>query len=416
MIFRFSLYGFLKNQRYFEPFILLAFMQKGLSFAAIGFLIGFREICINLMEIPTGAVADVAGRRKSMILSFISYSISFAIFGVSEKIWMLFVAMFFFSVGEAFRTGTHKAIIFNWLATQDRQSEKTAVYGFTRSWSKMGSAVSVVIAGIMVFISKDYSMIFLFCIIPCVINIINFLTYPEYLDGSKNANAGISSVTKTLMSSVIKSVKSRLLRRVLFESMGYEGLYKTSKDYLQPILQTAALALPLFLYFDGQQRTALLVGAVYFLLHILSSIASRNAGKFVVKFGGEIKASRTLWIFDLLAFTMLAAGILAGYLPVVILAFILLAILQNFWRPILISRCASLSSESQTATILSIESQTKSLFVAVMAPVIGWAIDVVTTVKADWQFLPVAVIGIIIPFLVLVFVRDNSELSGRYQR
>ena len=185
MIFRFSLYGFLKNQRYFEPFLLLAFMQKGLSFAAIGFLIGFREVCINLMEIPTGAVADIAGRRKSMILSFISYSISFAIFGLSEKIWMLFVAMFFFSVGEAFRTGTHKAIIFNWLGTQGRQSEKTAVYGFTRSWSKMGSAVSVVIAGIMVFISKDYSMIFLFCIIPCVINIINFLTYPEYLDGSK---------------------------------------------------------------------------------------------------------------------------------------------------------------------------------------------------------------------------------------
>ena len=189
--------------------------------------------------------------------------------------------------------------------------------------------------------------------------------------------------------------------------MGYEGLYKTSKDYLQPILQSAALALPLFLYFDGHQRTALLVGTVYFLLHILSSIASRNAGKFVARFGGEINASHSLWIFDLLAFIMLAIGILFGYLPVVILAFILLAILQNFWRPILISRCASLSSESQTATILSIESQTKSLFVAVMAPVIGWAIDVVTAVKANWQFLPIAVLGIVVSFLVLVFVRDK---------
>lgn len=407
MLFRFSLYGFLKNQRYFEPFILLAFMQKGLSFAMIGLLFGFREICINIMEIPTGAVADVAGRKNSMILSFVSYSVSFAIFGLSSAVWVLFVAMFFFSVGEALRTGTHKAIIFSWLATQDRQSEKTAVYGYTRSWSKMGSAVSVVIAGVMVFISKDYSMVFLFCIIPCIINIINFLTYPEYLDGSKNANAGISSVTKTLMSSLIKSIKSRLLRRVLFESMGYEGLYKASKDYLQPILRTAALALPLFLYFDGQQRTAILVGAVYFFLHILSSIASRNAGKFVEKFGGEIKASRSLWVFDLLAFAVLAGGILAGYLPVVILAFILLAILQNFWRPILISRCASLSDESQTATILSIESQTKSLFVAVMAPVIGWAIDMVTAIKADWQFLPIAVLGIVVSFLVLVFVRDK---------
>jgi MFS family permease len=408
MLFRFSLYGFLKNQRYFEPFILLAFMQKGLSFAMIGLLIGFREICINIMEIPSGAVADVAGRRKSMILSFVSYSISYAIFGLSSSIWALFVAMFFFSVGEAFRTGTHKAIIFNWLATQDRQDEKTAVYGFTRSWSKMGSAVSVVIAGIMVFIARDYSIIFLFCIIPSVINIINFLTYPKYLDGSRSTNTGISSVTKTLMSSLIKSIKSKQLRRVLFESMGYEGLYKASKDYLQPVLQTAALALPLFLFFDGQQRTAILVGAIYFLLHTLSSIASRNAGKFVSRFGGEIKASRYLWIFYLFAFILLGFGILGRYIPVVILAFILLAILQNFWRPILIGRCATLSDESQTATILSIESQTKSLFVAVIAPFIGWAIDTVAAVKADWQFLPIAVLGFVISAFVVVFGRDRN--------
>ena len=407
MLFRLSLYGFLKNQRYFEPFMLLAFMQKGLSFAMIGLLFGFREICINVMELPTGAVADVAGRRKSMILSFVSYSISFAIFGLSGAVWMLFAAMFFFSVGEAFRTGTHKAIIFNWLATQGRQSEKTSIYGYTRSWSKIGSAVSVVIAGIMVFISKDYSMVFLFCIIPCVINIINFLTYPKDLDGPGKINVGITSVAKTLFASLIKSIKSGLLRRVLFESMGYEGLYKASKDYLQPILQTAALALPLFLYFDGQQRTALLVGAVYFLLHILGSIASRNAGTFVVKFGGEIKASRSLWVFDLLAFIIMAGGIFAGYVPMVILAFILLAVLQNFWRPILISRCVSLCDGSQTATILSIESQAKSLFVVVTAPVIGLTIDMVTAVKAEWQFLPVAVLGIVVSFFVLVLGREK---------
>lgn len=407
MLFRFSLYGFLKNQRYFEPFIVLAFMQKGLSFAMIGLLIGFREICINLMEIPTGAVADVAGRRKSMILSFVSYSISYAIFGLSRSVWMLFVAMFFFSIGEAFRTGTHKAILFNWLATQNRQDEKTAVYGFTRSWSKMGSAVSVVIAGIMVFISKDYSMIFLFCIIPSVMNIINFVTYPKYLDGSGSTHTGISSVTKTLVSSLIKSIKSKQLRRILFESMGYEGLYKAGKDYLQPIVQAAALALPLLLYLDGQQRTAILVGAIYFLLHILSSIASRTAGKFAAKSGGEIKASRSLWIYYLLTFTLLALGILFGQVSVVILAFILLAILQNFWRPILISRCASLASESQTATILSIESQAKSLFVAAAAPVIGWAVDTVAAVKADWRFLPVAVLGIIISLFVVVFIREK---------
>jgi len=63
MIKDFSLYGFIKDQRYFEPFIILFFLFNGLSFTQIGFLAGFREMDINLTEIPSGAVADLFGRR-----------------------------------------------------------------------------------------------------------------------------------------------------------------------------------------------------------------------------------------------------------------------------------------------------------------------------------------------------------------
>jgi len=64
VIFRFCLYGFLKNQRYFEPFILLAFLEKGLSFFVIGLLFGFRELCINLFEIPSGGTCGPSRPAK----------------------------------------------------------------------------------------------------------------------------------------------------------------------------------------------------------------------------------------------------------------------------------------------------------------------------------------------------------------
>ena len=110
MLFRFSLYGFLKNQRYFEPFLYLALMENGLSFFVIGLLIGFREIIVNVFEIPSGAIADTFGRRKAMILSFVAYTGSFILFGLAHPVWMFFLAMFFFAIGDAFRTGTHKAL------------------------------------------------------------------------------------------------------------------------------------------------------------------------------------------------------------------------------------------------------------------------------------------------------------------
>ena len=151
MLFRFSLYGFLKNQTYFEPFLILAFLEKDLSFFQIGILIGFREVCINLFEIPSGAVADLYGRRRSMIFSFLAYIASFLVFGLSASFAALFLAMFAFALGDSFRTGTHKAMIFEWLRIQNREKERTRVYGFTRSWSKVGSAVSVVIASAFIF-------------------------------------------------------------------------------------------------------------------------------------------------------------------------------------------------------------------------------------------------------------------------
>ena len=43
MLRRFSLYGFLKNQQYYDYFLLLAFRQMGLSFFLIGVLIAFRQ-------------------------------------------------------------------------------------------------------------------------------------------------------------------------------------------------------------------------------------------------------------------------------------------------------------------------------------------------------------------------------------
>jgi len=166
MIFRFSLYGFLKNQRYFEPFLFLAFLEKGLDFTDIGLLIAVRELTTNLLEIPSGAVADVISRRFSMILSFGAYIVAFTTLGYASDMNLLYLGMLFFGVGEAFRSGTHKAMIFAWLRSQDREDERVKIYGYTRSWSKYGSAVSVALAAPIVLFTDSYEWIFLAAIVP----------------------------------------------------------------------------------------------------------------------------------------------------------------------------------------------------------------------------------------------------------
>jgi len=147
MIYRFSLYGFLKNLRFFEPFIILLFREDGLSFLQIGLLYSIRDIATNIMEIPSGIYADAFGRRKSMLFSFSAYIVSFIVFYLFSGFYPFAVAMVLFAVGEAFRTGTHKALILEYLNIKGMKNQKVSYYGRTRSASQSGSAVNSLIFG-----------------------------------------------------------------------------------------------------------------------------------------------------------------------------------------------------------------------------------------------------------------------------
>ena len=405
MLRRFCLYGFVKNQKYFEPFLYLALLDK-LSFAGVGMLIGFRELCIIVMEVPSGAVADVLGRRRAMIVSHACYIAAFVTFALAAEAWWLFAAMFLFSIGEAFRTGTHKAMIFAWLTREGRGDEKTSIYGQTRSWSQLGSALSIAIGATLVFATQRYYIVFLLSTVPYAVNIVNFLTYPSDLDGSHAAGVKPGQMLQTMVRAVRQALGNRPLRRALAEAMTFNGLHKSSKDWLGPLLRAVALQAPLFAFLTGRRREAILIGGVYIVLHLLSSYASRHAGMVVQRAGSVRRAGRWLWWINLAVFLLLGAGVLAGFGAIAIVAFIALSVGQNFWRPIIVGRVAEYADESQTATILSIESQSKTLFTAAAAPLLGWTIGLMS---GEMRFLPLAILGVVVTGIMLATDRSNER-------
>ena len=406
MIRRFCLYGFLKNQRYFEPFIILAFLEKGLTFLDIGWLIGFREICVLVLEIPSGAVADVFGRRRSMIFSFISYIVSFVLFGLAHGISLLMLAMFFFAVGDAFRTGTHKAMIFEWLRLENRLDERTRVYGFTRSWSKFGSAISALVAAALVMISGSFSIIFWLSVVPYVLNLVNFLGYPNSLEGVHEAEPSLSEAVRLTGRALKESVTKSRLRRLLIESMMMEGGFKVTAGYLQPVLKTLALGLPILtLGLAPDQRGALIIGVVYSFYFLVMGFASQRAHRWAEKLGGEEQLTRLIWGWNFVVFLLMGLTMLAGMPVLVVVAFVALGMIQNTFRPAQITRFNRESSPEMGATILSVESQSNSLAAAAMAPPLGWMVDrgVQAAELNVAGFWPVAALGAAISAMVLVF-------------
>ncbi|MCP3904855.1 MAG: MFS transporter [Planctomycetes bacterium] len=400
MLFRFSLYGFLKNQRYFEAFLFLAFLGKGLDFLHIGLLVAARELTVNIVEVPSGAIADICGRRRSMIVAFAAYIASFLVFALVDPFPLLLAGMVLYGIGDAFRTGTHKAMIFAWLRLEGRTDERVKVYGYTRSWSKIGSAVSVVIGAVTVVVSADYRMVFLAAIAPYALGIVNFLGYPKVLDGTPEVRPSLGAVTRHMIDVVREAVKRRPIRGLVLEAMGFDGVFAAAKDYLQPVLEATVIAAA-----AGQlaraggtdvQRTAVLVGAVYFVLFLLAGAASRGAHRLSDAAGGENRAARFLWVAAVVVYAILAAAGFLGGLVVMIGAFVALHVLHNFWRPVLISRFDVHGTETQGASLLSIESQAGRLATMLVAPLLGWAVDATMAGAVGGAYWPVGAVGLLI--------------------
>jgi len=375
MMTRFSMYGFLKNLDFSEPFLILFYLSLGLNFLQIGILVSFLNICINIMEIPSGALADIYGRKNSMMVSLISYIISFIIFAASNSYAPLFAALFFFSIGDAFRTGTHKAMIFDWLRINDRLTEKTKVYGFTRSWSKYGSAISVIISTVIVIFSKDYRWIFIYSIIPYIIGIWNMACYPDYLNKKLDNKINFNLIFSHTIGSIKSSFLNLHLRKLIVQSMGFEGVFEVTKDYLQPILKAQALVLVVYFTLPEKESTAMIVGVVYFILHLISATASRRAHIFAGRFKTEQGAiAAMIFIGFGLAF-LSAIGLYMKLFIIAIISYIMYYVIQNLWRPILVAQYDDYAASSEQATILSIESQTKTVGITIIAPLAGYMAD-----------------------------------------
>jgi MFS family permease len=412
VLFRFSLYGFLKNQRYFEPFLVLAILDRGLSYTELGLLVAIREACQQLLEIPSGAVADRLGRRRAMVTAFAAYVAAYLVLFVAEGFGSFAVGLALIGFADAFRTGTHKAIIFDWLDRHGRSDDRVEVYGYTRSWSQIGSAVSIPIAAAIVFVSGRYAPVFWVSAIPAAVDLVNLATYPSELDGDRQPSS-LGDIARHLWDSLRRCVRDLELRRLLVEGMTFEGLYKSTKDYLQPAVAALALSLPMLAVLDEQRAVAVVAGGVYVVLHVLGAIASRRAHRWVARFGDPARAGRGAWWMLATAFVVMGVGLWLGMLAAAIAAFVAVGLLHNLFRPILVSRVDALGERKSAATVLSIESQATSTAAMLLAPLLGVLVDTAraTGHPAESALWPVAAVGVLASSLILTLLRPPKQSS-----
>ena len=404
---KFCAYGFFKNLIFFEPFLILFLLDAKLNYTEIGLLIGFQMITQNILEIPAGILADSMGRRRTLMASLLFYIAAFIFFFLSYSIFGFTAAMFLFALGEALRTGTHKAMIFDYLKIHGWHNEKVAYYGITRAWSQRGSAVSALLAAWFVIVTHNYRMIFLLSVIPYLLDFILISSYPKFLDGSKSGfhPSEIRLNYNRNMHEFFYSFKKPVLLKTTINNSIFSGYYKGVKDFLQPILAALALTIPVMTSYSDEQRSALVVGVVYFLVYQATSYASRKASAFSKKTHNLQQALALSLGVGLLAGIISGLAYYAGYPALAVAFYIIIYLLENLRKPIAISETANQLETDIMATVLSTASQFETLFSALFSAMLG--------VIADHFGLGIAIASVSLLVLVsapLYLIRNNKAV------
>jgi len=399
--FKFCFYGFLKNLRFFDAFFILFLVDKGLSYTEIGILYATREIFINLFEIPSGIIADTYGRKNALIGSFLAYIFSFYIFYISSEFWLFMAAFIFYGIGDSFRTGTHKGMIMDYLKLKNRENQKIGYYGRTRSWSQKGSAVSALVAGLIVFSNGTYENIFLYSIIPYIINLLLILSYPKELNRSDNTKSGVgmAQTIKTL----VRIIKQPNVLRIINTSALHTAYLQAVKDYIQPLLINISLIIPIFLNVETEKKNGIIVGVIYFFIFLATSRASQLAAKVAKKNKSKISYITLLYGFIF----GIACGIfyVNNLWVIALIAFVGIYIIENIRKPILTGFISDNVPNEILASVISAQSILRTILTAVLAFSFG--------VIADIYGIGISFVAISVVLTLLTLILNSYSNKNR---
>jgi MFS family permease len=140
---------FCLHQSWFWLGIWVLFYLRFTNYAGIGILESTMFFIGLLFEIPTGAIADLVGKKLTIILSFILYTLGELTMAFSITYTHLFISVLLLVLAVALFSGAAEAFLYDTLATLKKESEYDKVYSQIKSYGLLTIAASSVIGGIV---------------------------------------------------------------------------------------------------------------------------------------------------------------------------------------------------------------------------------------------------------------------------
>lgn len=251
------------------PVIVPFFNSRGLDMTEIYLLQAVFSVGLLILEVPSGYVSDLLGRRKTLIFAGVFWAIGYSVFPFADDFWTLAIGEVLMAVAVSLASGTDIAVIYDSMNALGTSKAPIKVVGRNIFYQQLGETAAGLLGGWLVLISVNavaYAQMVLSWL-PVIAAL--FVTEPpRELMNKKKHGENMRYIYRSLFQ------HSRLLTLILFNSMFYGVASLTAVWAFQKYWQSAGVAL---MYF----------GYLWAVSNLTVAVMARYAHKVEKKLGSE---------------------------------------------------------------------------------------------------------------------------------
>lgn len=359
---RLNAFGFSACLRITDAVWVVFLISRGFSLWQVGLAEGIFHIVSLIGEIPSGMVADLIGRRRSLAIAGLCGLISALLMAFSTTFFGVCLSMVFSSLSCNFISGSDEAILYDSLllcGKQDRYIPISASYNKIQTLGNLLSNAASLLASVL-----SYVGFYLLDAAICLVRIVTALSLIE---------PTVTETQKTRQENPFSDLKQRFTEHV---SIAVTFL-RSHPDAARLMLADGFVTLPSYLtiMFLQQRLSELGVATMWLGLPIMCISLAGMAGLSI----GEklrISAIRTLYTVSAL---LVGSGVIgASTLPVIpaIFSAMVAAAAMNIWMLHLQNHLNTLYPSDQRATLVSVNMMAYSVLMVAASPLIGLLGDI----------------------------------------
>jgi len=363
------------------PVLILFYTANGLNSTQIFTIQAAFHLSVLLLEVPSGYLADVVGRKKTLVFGSLFFPLGMALYAAGRSFAAFVLAEFVLAVSVSMRSGCDSALIFDSLRQMGRQGEYKRFEGRCALFSRVGTAVSSVAGGLLAIA---------FLRLPFLVNVGSALFMPPLA-----------------LALVEPEREKRRSPNPLRDILGI-CRHCLRQPQLRPVILFCGLLMAcnltgLWAYFLLYQELGIGVGW-FGVLFAVFQLAGALGGAVSHSFSERCGAGTALLLALLIPLCFIALGLLPSpwLLPLVPAN----ALLWNLAYPVLLERLNLAVGSDVRATVLSLAAMAGSVTFIVVSPLFGWLVDAVSLSAA---FIALGALFLLAGALLLAAMRRHWQ-------